>query len=221
MSTRSTSRLWRRRASTSSAPIRNRATAGRGDRRGRAGSIDKPRIRPRRCVRGRMRHPESGLSVLGKAHTMAAKNEQIEVGQRLRSARETLGLVQEDVASALRIPRTSVISMEAGKRNVSALELRPLRDCTDEVLPGSSARNQKMLGQPAPKTKHCIGQPRSCPLRIGNKCCASRSSLQGPSHLQHAGSAVAEQPAITIVRLLAARTDRGQHCAAAKSAAGC
>lgn len=57
---------------------------------------------------------------------MDGKNEQIEVGQRLRSARETLGLTQEDVASALRIPRTSVISMEAGKRNVSALELRQL-----------------------------------------------------------------------------------------------
>lgn len=54
------------------------------------------------------------------------KNEQAEVAQRLRSARETLGLTQEDVASALGIPRTSVISMEAGKRNVTALELRRL-----------------------------------------------------------------------------------------------
>lgn len=57
---------------------------------------------------------------------MDGKREQIEVGQRLRSARETLGLTQEDVASALGIPRTSVISMEAGKRNVTALELRRL-----------------------------------------------------------------------------------------------
>jgi len=48
------------------------------------------------------------------------------VGQRLRTARETLGLTQEDVASALGIPRTSVIGMEAGKRNVTALELRRL-----------------------------------------------------------------------------------------------
>lgn len=57
---------------------------------------------------------------------MVGKVEQVEVGQRLRSARETLGLTQEDVASALGIPRTSVISMEAGKRNVTALELRQL-----------------------------------------------------------------------------------------------
>lgn len=54
------------------------------------------------------------------------KTEQAEVAQRLRSARETLGLTQEDVASALGIPRTSVIAMEAGKRNVTALELRRL-----------------------------------------------------------------------------------------------
>ncbi len=57
---------------------------------------------------------------------MDGKSEQVEVGQRLRSARETLGLTQEDVASALGIPRTSVISMEAGKRKVTALELRRL-----------------------------------------------------------------------------------------------
>lgn len=57
---------------------------------------------------------------------MDSNNEQVEVGQRLRSARETLGLTQEDVASVLGIPRTSVIAMEAGKRNVTALELRRL-----------------------------------------------------------------------------------------------
>ena len=57
---------------------------------------------------------------------MDGKIEQIEVAQRLRSARETLGLTQEDVASALGIPRTSMIAMEAGKRNVTALEIRRL-----------------------------------------------------------------------------------------------
>ena len=54
------------------------------------------------------------------------KVERAEVARRLRSARETLGLTQEDVASALGIPRTSVIAMEAGKRNVTALEIRRL-----------------------------------------------------------------------------------------------
>lgn len=54
------------------------------------------------------------------------KVEQVEVAQRLRSARATLGLTQEDVASALGIARTSVIAMEAGKRSVTALEIRRL-----------------------------------------------------------------------------------------------
>lgn len=54
------------------------------------------------------------------------KVEQVEVARRLRAARETLGLTQEDVASALGMQRTSVIAMEAGNRNVTALELRRL-----------------------------------------------------------------------------------------------
>jgi len=57
---------------------------------------------------------------------MNGDSEQLEVGQRLRLARETLGLTQEDVSSVLGIPRTSVISMEAGRRKVTALELRRL-----------------------------------------------------------------------------------------------
>jgi transcriptional regulator with XRE-family HTH domain len=55
-----------------------------------------------------------------------ALSERVSVGQRLRAGRETLGLTQDDVAGALGIPRTSVIAMEAGKRNVTALELRRL-----------------------------------------------------------------------------------------------
>lgn len=57
---------------------------------------------------------------------MEGKIEQVEVGKRLRSAREMLGLTQEDVASVLGIQRTSVTAMEAGRRNVTALELRRL-----------------------------------------------------------------------------------------------
>lgn len=50
-------------------------------------------------------------------------DEQLAIGRRLRDARELLGLKQEDTASALGIPRTSVTSMEMGKRNVTATEL--------------------------------------------------------------------------------------------------
>jgi transcriptional regulator with XRE-family HTH domain len=46
------------------------------------------------------------------------------LGNRLREAREYVGLLQEDVASALGIPRTSLSALEAGKRKVSGVELR-------------------------------------------------------------------------------------------------
>lgn len=52
--------------------------------------------------------------------------ENIEVARRLRAARETLGLTQEDVASALGLARTSVVALESGKRGLTALELRRL-----------------------------------------------------------------------------------------------
>ena len=48
------------------------------------------------------------------------------VAARLREAREVIGLTQGDVATALGIQRTSVVALEAGRRNVSGLELRRL-----------------------------------------------------------------------------------------------
>lgn len=48
------------------------------------------------------------------------------VAERLRLARESLGFTQDEVGEALDIPRTSVHAMEAGKRKVSAVELRRL-----------------------------------------------------------------------------------------------
>lgn len=54
------------------------------------------------------------------------ENEQVALGARLKDAREYVGLLQEDVATALGIPRTSVHALEAGKRKVTGLELRRL-----------------------------------------------------------------------------------------------
>ena len=48
------------------------------------------------------------------------------LGERLREAREYLGLSQEEVAQALKVPRPSVSAMEAGKRKVSSVELGQL-----------------------------------------------------------------------------------------------
>lgn len=54
------------------------------------------------------------------------ENEQAALGARLKESREYIGLLQEDVATALGIPRTSVHALEAGKRKVTGLELRRL-----------------------------------------------------------------------------------------------
>lgn len=53
-------------------------------------------------------------------------DEKRRIGQRLREAREYLGLSQEQVAEFVSIPRASVSEMEAGKRGVNGLELRRL-----------------------------------------------------------------------------------------------
>jgi len=52
--------------------------------------------------------------------------EQAKIGARLKEAREYVGLLQEDVAAALSIPRASVSALESGKRRVSGLEVRRL-----------------------------------------------------------------------------------------------
>jgi transcriptional regulator with XRE-family HTH domain len=48
------------------------------------------------------------------------------LGERLREAREYVGLSQEEVADHINIPRPAVSQMENGKRGVDALELRKL-----------------------------------------------------------------------------------------------
>ena len=53
-------------------------------------------------------------------------SEQMALAQRLREAREYIGLLQEDDTLALGIPRASVSLIESGKRRVSSLELRRL-----------------------------------------------------------------------------------------------
>src|SRR5579884_372040 len=52
--------------------------------------------------------------------------EQERMAQRLREAREYLGLSQEFVAEQLRIPRAAVSAIETAKRKVSSLELKQL-----------------------------------------------------------------------------------------------
>lgn len=65
------------------------------------------------------------------------------LGERLRIAREYVGLTQDEVARYLSIPRSALSHMETGQRKVEALELsrmarlyqRPLSWFTSEVAP--------------------------------------------------------------------------------------
>jgi len=53
-------------------------------------------------------------------------NEREDIGARLKEAREYLGLSQQEVATALNLPRTAVSMMESGQRGVESLELKAL-----------------------------------------------------------------------------------------------
>ena len=57
-----------------------------------------------------------------------------ELGQKIRQAREALGLLQDDIAKYLDIPRSAVSLMEIGKRQVSTLELKKIAQKTQQDL---------------------------------------------------------------------------------------
>ena len=69
---------------------------------------------------------QDDVDAIQSAPDASGESEQQELATRLREAREYVGLLQEDVARALGIPRASVSALEAGKRRVSSLELRRL-----------------------------------------------------------------------------------------------
>ena len=52
--------------------------------------------------------------------------ETVDVGKRLRIARETAGLTQAEAADGINVARTTLIAMEKGQRAVRAAELLPL-----------------------------------------------------------------------------------------------
>lgn len=54
------------------------------------------------------------------------RDERADIGARLKEAREYLGLSQQEVATALNLPRTAVSMMESGQRGVDSLELKAL-----------------------------------------------------------------------------------------------
>lgn len=66
---------------------------------------------------------------IGRAAPSPSKEiDRQELGVRLKEAREYLELSQDEVASALSVPRSAVSLMEAGQRKVDALELQKLAE---------------------------------------------------------------------------------------------
>lgn len=50
------------------------------------------------------------------------------LGQRLREARQALGITQEAAAAAVGVPRTAIVHIEAGNRSISTVELSSLAE---------------------------------------------------------------------------------------------
>ncbi|EBA10910.1 putative transcriptional regulator [Roseobacter sp. CCS2] len=52
--------------------------------------------------------------------------EALQLGKRLKQAREYIGVTQEEAATHLKVRRSAISEMEAGKRGVGALEMKSL-----------------------------------------------------------------------------------------------
>jgi transcriptional regulator with XRE-family HTH domain len=50
----------------------------------------------------------------------------VQLGRRLKEAREYVGITQEEAAAHLQVRRSAISEMEAGKRGVGALEMKSL-----------------------------------------------------------------------------------------------
>lgn len=74
----------------------------------------------------RPKRPTSQASGDAAEAEVGDTEEQARIGARLKEAREYVGLLQEEVAAALGIPRASVSALESGKRRVTGLEARRL-----------------------------------------------------------------------------------------------
>lgn len=83
--------------------------------------------------------------------------DRVKLGQRLREAREYVGLSQEEVAFALSISRPAVGNIEAGTRKVEAFELNKLSELysrtVDYLLTGMAPADDTRVAFLARATK--------------------------------------------------------------------
>lgn len=101
----------------------------------------------------------------------AAKGDRNKIGERLKSAREYLGLSQEEVAKVIGIPRSALSAIESGVRGVDVLELKalaklyklPINHFTDETpthlgLPSDIAHLARAASQLTKKDRDELGR---------------------------------------------------------------
>lgn len=71
------------------------------------------------------------------------------LGERLRQAREYLGLSQDEVARHLGMPRTALTNIENGQRRVDALELKHLADLYRHPVSHFTGEEEEAAALPA------------------------------------------------------------------------
>lgn len=85
--------------------------------------------------------------------------DQATLARRLRAARESQNLTQEQAAAAVAMPRTALVQIEAGKRAVSSLELADLAKLYRCSLEGLFQEEEAGLSSPAPLQALCRAVP--------------------------------------------------------------
>ncbi|MCA7894482.1 helix-turn-helix domain-containing protein [Burkholderia cepacia] len=86
---------------------------------------------------------------MSRATGTSEESDRLQLGRRLREAREYVGLSQEEVAFALSISRPAVGHMESGTRKVEAFELNKLSELygrtVDYLLTGKTPSGDTRL----------------------------------------------------------------------------
>lgn len=77
------------------------------------------------------------------------EEERRKLGERLRQAREYLGLSQEEVAMYLKVPRTALTGVENGQRRVEAIELKRLAELYRHPVSYFTGEDEQAAALPA------------------------------------------------------------------------
>jgi transcriptional regulator with XRE-family HTH domain len=83
-----------------------------------------------------------------------AESDRQALGERLKEAREYVGLKQDDVAKVLGIPRSALSNVEAGTRKVDAIELARLAKLYQRPLAWFTGEDPDATSEAAKEVAH-------------------------------------------------------------------